>query len=159
MKRELADAIRARLKKQVMDGMLAANPLELPKTMVDAQVRELQIDAARRMGARDASQIPPPDAFQDAARRRVALTLLIGEVVKHGRPAGRPGAGAGALRGARSAVSGCDAGAAEYRSNPQMQPSDGSRGAGRSGRRLGAGTRSRERSKPSTFKELMNFGA
>ena len=51
MKRELADAVRARVKKQVMDGLLAANPLELPKTMVDAQVRELQIDAARRMGA------------------------------------------------------------------------------------------------------------
>ena len=39
MKRELADAIRSRLKKQVMDGILAANPLELPRTMVDAQVR------------------------------------------------------------------------------------------------------------------------
>src|SRR5690606_23929679 len=74
MKRELADAIRARLKKQVMDGLLAANPLELPKTMVDAEVRELQLDAARRMGAHDASQIPPPEGFQEPARRRVALT-------------------------------------------------------------------------------------
>ena len=82
MKRELADAVRARMKKQVMDGLLAANPLELPKTMVDAQVRELQIDAARRMGARDASQIPPPAGFQEPARRRVALTLLIGEIIR-----------------------------------------------------------------------------
>ncbi len=73
MRRELADAIAARVKKQVLDGLLAANPIELPKSMVDAQVRDLQIDAARRMGARDASQIPPPEGFQDAARRRVAL--------------------------------------------------------------------------------------
>jgi trigger factor len=50
--------------------------------MVDAQVRDLQLDAARRMGARDESQIPPPEGFQDAARRRVALSLLIGEVIR-----------------------------------------------------------------------------
>lgn len=82
MKRELAAAIRARLKKQVMDGLLAANPLELPKIMVDAQVRELQLEAARRMGVQEASQIPPPEGFQEQARRRVALTLLVGELVR-----------------------------------------------------------------------------
>src|SRR5262249_116759 len=57
MERELGEAIKARVKKQVLDGLLAANPVELPKSMVDAQVRELQLDAARRMGTRDASQI------------------------------------------------------------------------------------------------------
>lgn len=82
MKRELADAIRARVKQQVMDGLLAANPLELPKSMVETQVRDLQIDAARRMGAQDASQVPPAEGFQDAARRRVALTLLLGEIIR-----------------------------------------------------------------------------
>src|SRR5690606_725197 len=71
MKRELADATRARVKKQVMDGLLAANPIELPKAMVEQEVRELQIDAARRMGARDISQAPPAEGFQEAARRRV----------------------------------------------------------------------------------------
>ena len=87
MRRELTDAIRARVKKQVLDGLAAANPLELPKSMVDAQVRDMQIDAGRRMGARDASQLPPPDAFQEAARRRVQLSLLVGEVIKKRKPA------------------------------------------------------------------------
>jgi len=77
MKSELADAVRSSVKKQVMDGLLAANQVELPKTMVDTQVRELQMEAARRMGARDASQIPAAENFTDAARRRVALTLLV----------------------------------------------------------------------------------
>ena len=53
MRRELGEAVRSRLKKQVMDALLAANPLELPKSLVDQQVRELQIDAGRRMGAQD----------------------------------------------------------------------------------------------------------
>ena len=132
MKRELADAIRARLKKQVMDGILAANPLELPRTMVDAQVRELQIDAARRMGARDASQVPPPDAFQDAARRRVGLTLLIGEVVKQaGLRVNQSQVQVRFER--RSAISRRHAGAADLPEQSAVAATDGGRSAGRSG--------------------------
>lgn len=82
MRRELQDAIRARLKSQVMDALLTANPFELPKSLVDAQVRELQVDAGRRMGAKDASQLPPADAMVEPARRRVALSLIISEVIK-----------------------------------------------------------------------------
>jgi trigger factor len=82
MARELGDNIRARVKQQLLDGLLAANPVDVPQSLVDAQVREMQIDAARRMGARDASQVPPPEPFVEGARRRVALGLLIGELIK-----------------------------------------------------------------------------
>jgi trigger factor len=82
MERELEQNVRARLKAQLMEGLLAANPVEVPQSMVDAQVREMQIDAARRMGARDASQVPPPEPFVEGARKRVALGLLIGELIK-----------------------------------------------------------------------------
>jgi len=82
MERELEQNVRARLKSQLMEGLLAANPLEVPQSLVDAQVREMQVDAARRMGARDASQVPPPEPFVEGARKRVALGLLIGELIK-----------------------------------------------------------------------------
>jgi trigger factor len=82
MARELSDAIRARLKQQVLDKLLTANPIDVPKTLVEAQVRDLQIEAGRRMGARDASQLPPAEGFRDAARRRVALGLLINELIR-----------------------------------------------------------------------------
>jgi trigger factor len=62
--------------------MLAANPLELPASLVENQVRELQIETARRMGVRDASQLPARDPFVEPARRRVALGLLINELIK-----------------------------------------------------------------------------
>jgi trigger factor len=45
-------------------------------------VREMQIDAARRMGAKDASQVPPPEPFVEPARRRVALGMVVGELIK-----------------------------------------------------------------------------
>ena len=50
--------------------------------LVDAQVREMQIDTARRIGAKDASQVPPPEPFVEPARRRVALGILVGELIK-----------------------------------------------------------------------------
>jgi trigger factor len=82
MERELEQNVRARLKVQLMEGLLAANPVDVPQSLVDAQVREMQIEAARRMGARDASQVPPPEPFLEGARKRVALGLLIGELIK-----------------------------------------------------------------------------
>jgi len=82
MRRELAENVRARLKQQLLDALLAANPIEVPKSLVDAQVREMQIEAARRIGAKDASQVPPPEPFVETARRRVALGLLVGELIK-----------------------------------------------------------------------------
>jgi trigger factor len=82
MRRELSENVRARLKQQLLDALLAANPTEVPKSLVDAQVREMQVEAARRMGAKDASQVPPPDPFVETARRRVALGLLVGELIK-----------------------------------------------------------------------------
>lgn len=82
MERELADNVRARLKQQLLDGLLKANPVEVPQGFVQAQVREMQLEAARRMGATDASQVPSADSFVEPARRRVSLGLLVGELIK-----------------------------------------------------------------------------
>jgi trigger factor len=82
MRRELEQNVRARLKSQVLDRLVAANPIELPAALVESQVREMQLDTARRMGVRDASQIPAREPFVEPARRRVALGLLINEIIK-----------------------------------------------------------------------------
>jgi trigger factor len=62
--------------------LLAANPLDLPKSLVESQTRELQMDAGRRMGAQDVSQLPPLEGFVAQAKRRVALSLLVNEIIK-----------------------------------------------------------------------------
>jgi trigger factor len=158
MRRELADAMRARVKKQVLDGLAAANPLELPKSMVDAQVRELQIDAGRRMGARDVSQLPPPDAFQDAARRRVQLSLLVGEVIKTANIQVNQAQVQARFQELAQQYPDALQAVEQYRTNPQMR------------RQMEAAVledqvvdwlleRARVTDKQSSFKELMNFGA
>ena len=158
MRRELADAIRARLKKQVLDGLAAANAIELPKSMVDAQVRDMQIDAARRMGARDASQIPPPDAFQEAARRRVQLSLLVSEVIKNANIQVNQAQVQQRFQELAQQYPDALQAVEQYRTNPQMR------------RQMEAAVledqvvdwlleRARVTDKESSFKELMNFGA
>jgi trigger factor len=82
MENELADVIRTRLRTQVLESLYRDNPLELPRALVEEQVQAMQIDAARRLGVREASQIPPRDPFVEPARRRVALGLLMGHIVQ-----------------------------------------------------------------------------
>ncbi len=83
MERELEQAVRARLKSQVMDQLLAANPVEVPQVLVEQEIRDLQLEALRRMGARSAKQLPPRGPFEAGARRRVALGLLLNEAIRH----------------------------------------------------------------------------
>lgn len=82
MRRESAESARSRVRQQLFDGLLAANPIEVPAVLVDTQVQDMQMEAGRRMGARDASQLPPAAQFQEPARRRVALGLVLGEVIR-----------------------------------------------------------------------------
>jgi trigger factor len=82
MERELAQAVNARLKSQVMEQLLAANPIAVPNALVDAEIRDMQMEMLRRMGGRDARQLPPRESFEQAARRRVALGLILNEVIR-----------------------------------------------------------------------------
>jgi trigger factor len=82
MERELGDVIRNRVRAQVLDALYSQNPVDVPRTLLEEQVQQLQIDTARRMGVRDASQVPPRQQFEEPARRRVALGLLMTQIVQ-----------------------------------------------------------------------------
>ncbi len=82
MRRELTENVRSRVKQQVLDRLLEANPVDVPRGLVDAQIREFQLEAGRRMGAKEVSQLPPAEQFVEPARRRVALGLLVGELIR-----------------------------------------------------------------------------
>jgi len=82
MERELGDVIRNRVRAQVMDALYRENSFQVPRALIDEQVQRLQVDAARRMGAKDVSQLPPREPFEEPARRRAALGLLMGQIVQ-----------------------------------------------------------------------------
>jgi len=82
MARELNEAIRQKMRAQVLEGLYTSNPIELPRQMVEETIQELQAEMLRRAGVRDAKQLPPRQPFEEPARRRVALGLLMSEVVR-----------------------------------------------------------------------------
>jgi len=82
MEREVAGAVRSKLRDQVIEALYRENPLDLPRTMIDEQISDLQAQMLRRLGSTDPQQLPAREAFEQNARRRVALGLLIGEIVR-----------------------------------------------------------------------------
>jgi trigger factor len=83
MERELNEAIRQKMRAQVLEALYTNNPLELPRQMVEETIQELQVEMLRRAGVRDAKQMPPREPFEQPARRRVALGLLMSELVRN----------------------------------------------------------------------------
>jgi trigger factor len=73
MERELADNARAYVKRQLMDGLLNMHKVELPDVLVDQEIQQLQQQALQRMHL-------PRDLFEEQARRRVSLALLIAKI-------------------------------------------------------------------------------
>jgi trigger factor len=82
MRRELEQNIRSRNKSALMEQLYQANPLEVPNALLESQIRDMQVDTMRRTGAKDVSQAPPREPFVEPARRRVALGLLINEIIR-----------------------------------------------------------------------------
>jgi trigger factor len=82
MRRELEQTLRNQNKAAVMDTLLSANAIDVPNALIESQVREMQLEAMRRAGQKDPSQAPAPQPFVEPARRRAALGLILGDIIK-----------------------------------------------------------------------------
>jgi trigger factor len=158
MRRELADNIRTRVKQQLFDRFLAGNPVDVPNALVQQQVRDMQMDTARRMGAKEAAQMPPAEPFIEPARRRVALGMLVNELVKSRNLQLDRSKVDARLADLAATYPDPDAIIGAYRQNPEaMRQVEGMVLEDQVVDYLLA--RAKVNDQPSTFKELMNFGA
>ncbi|WP_339516731.1 trigger factor [Pseudomonas sp. RL_15y_Pfl2_60] len=82
MERELRQAIKSKVKNQVMDGLLAANPIEVPKALLLSEVDRLRVQAVQQFGGNIKPDQLPAELFEEQAKRRVVLGLIVAEVVK-----------------------------------------------------------------------------
>jgi trigger factor len=80
MERELKQRVDSSLKNQVMDALIKANPLDLPAALVAEEVKVLK--EQMRQATSGTTVELPDELFADAAKRRVALGLVIAEIVK-----------------------------------------------------------------------------
>jgi len=82
MERQIEVKRRAELKRQVMESLLATNPVELPIVLVEQETRSLQQDAMRQFGIKELKDAPPADTFREASERRVRLGLLMTAILR-----------------------------------------------------------------------------
>lgn len=86
MVRELKNAIKTKTKTQVMDALIESHKPELPKALVESEIETLRQQMLQRFGGQqqnfDAKSLLPDTMFQEEAERRVALGLIVGEIVK-----------------------------------------------------------------------------
>ncbi len=83
MARELKTAVRNRVKTQVIDGLIAANEIMLPSAAVESEINVLRQQAAQRFGNNQKAAMElPRELFEEEARRRVTVGLLLGEVIR-----------------------------------------------------------------------------
>lgn len=82
MERELRQATKTKVKNQVMDGLLAQNDIELPKALIENEVNRLRVQAVQQFGGNIKPEQLPAEMFQEQAKRRVVLGLIVSELVK-----------------------------------------------------------------------------
>ncbi len=82
MEREAEQKTKMEVREQVMNALLEANPLEIPHTLKHQEMHTLQKEAMQRLGVEDAEQAPPLENFSEGAQKRVALGLLLRQVIE-----------------------------------------------------------------------------
>jgi len=81
MRRESDAKSKNEIREQVMEGLLEANPIEIPQTLKHQEMHSMQHEAMQRLGIEDHSMAPPMDNFAEAADKRVRLGLLIRQLI------------------------------------------------------------------------------
>lgn len=82
MERELKGAIRNRIKTQVLDGLVNANEIDVPAALIESEIDVLRRQAAQRFGGNEKQALElPRELFEEQAKRRVVVGLLLGEVI------------------------------------------------------------------------------
>ncbi len=78
--RELKKRVRARIKESVLDLLLGSHEVDLPAVLVGGEVEVLRSQMRESLGAPPNMELPGV-LFEEGARRRVALGLIIGELI------------------------------------------------------------------------------
>lgn len=86
MARELKNAVKMRIKNQVMDGVLEVHgDLQVPKALVSQEIDALRNQQMQQFGALaekiNPKDILPDELFQENAERRVKLGLVLNELI------------------------------------------------------------------------------
>ena len=74
MERELKGLIKSKMKSQVFDGLLIENPVEVPGSLIESEIKELQ--------QQEANQGLDESVLRGQAEKRVKLGVIVSEIAK-----------------------------------------------------------------------------
>jgi trigger factor len=94
LEREVKAKLKSRVRDQVMQALLDATRIDPPRSLVQMEAQRLQAGARQELAARGV-KVPdgaalPADVFEEQAKRRIGLGLILGEVVKTHNLVARP---------------------------------------------------------------------
>jgi trigger factor len=85
LEREVKRRVEAKVKEQVMQALVEVSKLDVPHGMVEMEARRLLQNATKDLQARGVlarNQTLKPEMFEEPARRRATLGLIVAELVK-----------------------------------------------------------------------------
>ena len=84
MEKELAAAIKNKVKNQVLDGLAATNAIEVPSALVSSEIDRMRQEAVQQFGGNQKidPSILPAEMFTDQATKRVQLGLMVNAIVE-----------------------------------------------------------------------------
>lgn len=80
MQREAEQKVNSQVKQQVLEGLIKHNEFDIPKTLIDGEIKNLIQQQRQELGEEAAKELNPTN-FEEQARRRVALGLILSEIV------------------------------------------------------------------------------
>lgn len=85
MERELTQGLKAKLKTAVLDALFENVNVSIPNALIDQEVQALRkpyAERAKKMRLKLEDLNLPSEMFEDQAKRRVALGLIMGEIIQ-----------------------------------------------------------------------------
>lgn len=82
MTRELKQRVDGQVKNQVMDGLVELNPIDVPSALVADEIQRQKEQMMEQMPPDSDPSTLPDELFQEQARRRVLLGLVVGEIIQ-----------------------------------------------------------------------------
>ncbi|MEJ6593216.1 MAG: trigger factor [SAR86 cluster bacterium] len=84
MEKELAAAIKNKVKNQVLDGLSESNAVEVPSALVNSEVDRMRQEAVQQFGGNQKidPSILPAEMFTAQATKRVQLGLMVNAIVE-----------------------------------------------------------------------------
>ena len=80
MERELAYTQERKIKKQILEALVAANPLDVPQALVEEETQRLLKNQLQEGGQTQPQ--PTEEALKETALNRVKIGILVGELIK-----------------------------------------------------------------------------